>query len=50
MTQPPDPSTPEPALCPKCGFDQLIPGVRILDRGEDNLSHDLTAQVQERRV
>ena len=31
--------------CPKCGSTEIIPDVRVLDRGESNLTSDLQVAV-----
>ena len=33
--------------CPKCGSPDVVPDVRLLDRGHANYQHDLQAQVEE---
>ena len=36
---------PELLLCPRCGSDEVMPGVRVVERGEDGMRHDLQAEV-----
>jgi hypothetical protein len=39
---------PDPLLCPRCGSDEVMPRVRIVERAEDGARHDLQAEVQRR--
>ncbi len=39
---------PDPLLCPQCGSDEVMPRVRIADRGESNARYDLQVEVQRR--
>ena len=39
---------PEPLLCPRCDSDEVMPRVRIIERGEDGMRHDLQAEVLRR--
>lgn len=32
-------------VCPKCGCTVVIQGVKVLDRGEGHITHDLTVAV-----
>ena len=39
---------PDPLLCPRCGSDEVMPRVRVVERAEDGLRHDLQAEVVRR--
>ena len=39
---------PDPLLCPRCGGDEVIPRVRVAERGESNARYDLQVEVQRR--
>src|SRR5918993_2719812 len=39
---------PDPLLCRRCGSDEVMPRVRVVERAEDGVRHDLQAEVQRR--
>ena len=39
---------PDPLLCPRCNSDEVIPRVRVAERGDDNMRYDLQVEVQRR--
>ena len=39
---------PDPQLCPRCGSDEVMPRVRVAERGDDNMRYDLQVEVQRR--
>ena len=39
---------PDPLLCPRCGSDEVMPRVRVVERAEDGLRRDLQAEVVRR--
>jgi len=39
---------PELLLCPRCGSDEVMPRIRVVERGEDGMRHDLQAEVLRR--
>jgi hypothetical protein len=39
---------PDPLLCRRCGSDEVIPRVRVAERGDDNMRYDLQVEVQRR--
>ena len=39
---------PDPLLCRRCGSDEVMPRVRVVERGEDGYRHDLQVEVQRR--
>ena len=39
---------PDPLLCRSCGADEVMPRVRVVERGEDGYRHDLQVEVQRR--
>ncbi len=39
---------PEQLLCPRCDSDEVMPRVRVVERGEDGMRHDLQAEVMRR--
>ena len=39
---------PDPLLCSRCGSDEIMPGVRVVERAEDGLRHDLQLEVVRR--
>jgi hypothetical protein len=39
---------PEPLVCHRCGADEVIPRVRVAERGDDNMRYDLQVEMQRR--
>jgi hypothetical protein len=39
---------PEPLLCSQCGSDEVMPRVRVVERGDDGARHDLQVEMQRR--
>src|SRR5215207_8524372 len=39
---------PDPLRCPRCSSDEVIPRVRVAERGDDNMRYDLQVEVQRR--
>jgi hypothetical protein len=39
---------PEPLLCPRCGSDEMMPRVRVAERGDDNMRYDLQVEILRR--
>jgi len=39
---------PDPVLCPRCGSAEVMPRVRVVERAEDGMRHDLQAEVVRR--
>ena len=39
---------PEPLLCGRCGSDEVMPRVRVVERGDDGMRHDLQAEILRR--
>jgi hypothetical protein len=39
---------PEPLICHRCNSDEVIPRVRVAERGDDNIRYDLQVEVQRR--
>jgi hypothetical protein len=39
---------PEPLLCSRCGSDEVMPRVRVVERGDDGMRHDVQAEVLRR--
>ena len=39
---------PDLLLCPRCGSDEVMPRVRVVERGDDGLRHDLQAEILRR--
>ena len=39
---------PDPLVCPRCGSDEVMPRVRVVERAEDGLRHDLQSEVVRR--
>jgi hypothetical protein len=39
---------PDPLRCPRCSADEVLPRVRVVERGEDGARHDLQVEVQRR--
>ena len=39
---------PDPLICAHCGSDAVIPRLRVIERGDDNLRYDLQVEVQRR--
>ena len=39
---------PDPMRCSRCGSDEVIPRVRVAERGDDNMRYDLQVEVQRR--
>ena len=39
---------PEAVLCLRCNSDEVIPRVRIAERGDDNMRYDLQLEIQRR--
>ena len=39
---------PDVLLCSRCGSDEVMPRVRVVERGEDGVRHDLQAEVLRR--
>ena len=37
-----------PLLCARCGSDEVIPRVRVAERGADDMRHDLQVEIQRR--
>src|SRR4051812_50190333 len=37
-----------PLRCPRCSSDEVIPRVRVAERGDDNMRYDLQVEVQRR--
>ena len=37
---------PEPLLCRRCGSEEVMPRVRVAERGADDMRHDLQVEVQ----
>jgi predicted nucleic-acid-binding Zn-ribbon protein len=37
-----------PLLCPRCGSDEVMPRVRIVERGDDGMRHEVQAEVLRR--
>lgn len=38
----------DPLLCRRCGSDEVMPRVRVAERGDDNMRYDLQVEVQRR--
>ncbi|HTK46994.1 MAG TPA: hypothetical protein VL328_03325 [Gemmatimonadaceae bacterium] len=39
---------PVPLVCPRCGSDEVIPRVRVVERGDDGMRHEVQAEVLRR--
>jgi hypothetical protein len=39
---------PDPLLCPRCGANEVMPRVRVIERGDDGMRHDLQAEILRR--
>ena len=39
---------PDPLLCPRCGSNEVMPRVRVAERGDDNIRYDLQVEVLRR--
>jgi hypothetical protein len=39
---------PVPLVCPRCGSDEVMPRVRIVERGDDGMRHEVQAEVLRR--
>jgi predicted nucleic-acid-binding Zn-ribbon protein len=39
---------PEPLLCPRCGSNEVMSRVRIIERGDDNMRHEVQVEVLRR--
>ena len=39
---------PDPLRCRRCGSDEVMPRVRVAERGADDMRHDLQVEVQRR--
>jgi hypothetical protein len=39
---------PNPLLCLRCGADEVMPRVRVVERGDDNIRYELQAEVLRR--
>jgi hypothetical protein len=38
----------QPLVCSRCGSDEVIPRVRVAERGDDNMRYDLQVEIQRR--
>jgi hypothetical protein len=39
---------PDPLHCARCGADEVMPRVRVAERGADDMRHDLQVEIQRR--
>ena len=39
---------PDPQPCPRCGSEEVMPRVRVAERGDDNMRYDLQVEIQRR--
>src|SRR5215211_5619344 len=39
---------PDPLRCARCGSDEVMPRVRVAERGDDNMRYDLQVEIQRR--
>jgi hypothetical protein len=37
---------PDPLLCLRCGSDEVIPRVRVVERADDGMRHDVQVEIQ----
>lgn len=43
-----DMSMPDPLVCARCTSNEVIPRVRVAERGDDNMRYDLQVEIQRR--